>query len=242
MKFNQPLIEGVFLKRYKRFFADVEIPVELPGKTSTEKRVEVAHVANTGSLKSVNNPGSRCLVSPASNPERKLRYSLEAIQAPSGAWVGVNTSLPNQLVREAFEAQRIAHWKMFDGFQGEVKINKETRLDALLTRGEKKHYVEVKNVTLAEGTAALFPDAVTERGQKHLRELMSLVQQGHSAEIFFTVQRSDCLEFRPADQIDADYGKLLREAAKVGVIISAHVIRLTPNEIVLTEQKLKVVL
>ncbi len=243
MKYKQTLIEGVFLKRYKRFFADVT----LAGKT------EVAHVANTGSLKSVNNPGSACLVSPADNPERKLRFTLEAIKSPAGSWVGVNTSLPNHLVREAFEQGVIPHWKKYENFRAEVKINAETRLDAVLTAGNKQHYVEVKNVTLAEvavegtgGTApkvfAMFPDAVTERGQKHLRELMALVGTGHTAEIFFTVQRSDCQEFRPADHIDPEYGRLLREAHKAGVVISAYVVDVGPEEIVIRGKNLPVVL
>jgi sugar fermentation stimulation protein A len=240
LKYNQRLIEGVFLKRYKRFFADVELGI------GNEKKVEVAHIANTGSMKSLNNPGSPCLVSPATNPERKLRYSLEAIRATTGAWVGVNTSLPNHLVQEAFENNKISHWLSYDEFKREVKINSETRLDAMLTKGKHKHYVEVKSVTMAsviEGRQiAQFPDAETERGQKHLRELMSLLQQGHSAEIFFVVQRGDCEEFRPADDIDPEYGQLLRDAAKAGVVISAYKFQVDPEGITLCEDKLKVIL
>lgn len=264
MKYKQPLLEGVFLKRYKRFFADVT----LAGKT------EVAHVANTGSLKSINNPGAACLVSPADNPERKLRFTLEAIKSPAGSWVGVNTSLPNHLVREAFEQGVIPHWKQYETFKAEVKISSETRLDAVLSKGSHLHYVEVKNVTMAamaemaealpvpsgevmagkmakpeRGTApgtpkmcALFPDAVTERGQKHLRELMALVKEGNTAEIFFTVQRSDCSEFRPADHVDPEYGRLLREAAAAGVVISAYVVELSRTEISIRGKSLPVVL
>ena len=243
MKYKQELLEGVFLKRYKRFFADVNLGGQ----------IQVAHVANTGSLKSVNNPGTACLLSPADNPERKLRYTLEAIKSPAGSWVGVNTSLPNQLVREAFEAGVIPHWKAYDSFRAEVKINAETRLDAMLSQGDgqatgKRHYVEVKNVTLGEvdqktgKTCALFPDAVTERGQKHLRELMTLVSAGHSAEIFFTVQRGDCQEFRPADQIDPEYGRLLREARASGVTISAYVVDVGPTDIRISGKTLPVVL
>jgi sugar fermentation stimulation protein A len=174
MKRQTPLVEGIFLKRYKRFFADFE----LAGK------IEVAHVPNTGSLKSCNQAQSPCLVSPAKDPERKLRWTLEAIQSQeTGAWVGVNTSLPNHLVREAHGLSLFAHWRDFDDCQWEVKLNAKTRLDFCLTntRKKKKHYVEVKNVTLAEDGFAKFPDAVTERGQKHLEELMQLMKNGHSA-------------------------------------------------------------
>jgi sugar fermentation stimulation protein A len=237
MKFKQPLQEGTFLKRYKRFFADIL----LAGKT------EVAHVANTGSLKSANVPGQACLVRPSDNPERKLRFTLEAIKAvESGCWIGVNTAHPNHLVKEAFAAGMIPHWKEWKTLQAEVKLNPETRIDFMFTKGEgshlKKHFVEVKNVTLADAGVAKFPDAVTERGQKHLRELMKLVAEGHSAEIFFTVQRDDCREVRPADEIDPEYGRLLREASARGVKVRAYVVKVSLEEIVLTDRELPVLL
>lgn len=234
MIFKQPLLQATFQRRYKRFFADVEL----------SSKTEIAHVANTGSMKSCILPGQPCLISRAENPERKLRFSLEAIKAPSGSWVGVNTSYPNKLIKEAFDQGLFSHWKEFDHFQAEVKLSAATRIDAVLSKDEKKHFIEVKNVTLAEDDqgrlVARFPDAVTERGQKHLRELISLVKQGHSAEIFFTVQRDDCEEFQPADEIDPEYGRLLRQAAKAGVIISAYKVKISAREIVLTNEKLKV--
>lgn len=235
MKFKPALLEGTFQKRYKRFFADFT----LSGQT------EVAHVPNTGSLRSVNVPGQPCLVKPADNPERKLRFTLEAIKSKeSGVWIGVNTANPNALVKEAFTDGIISHWKAWDKLDAEVKLSKETRLDFMLSKTEgssvKRHYIEVKNVTLGEAGVAYFPDAVTERGQKHLRELMTLVAEGHSAEIFYTIQREDCKEFRPADDIDPVYGELLREASRQGVRVSAYLVHVSPEEIVLTNKSVPV--
>lgn len=242
MKWASNLQTGTFQKRYKRFFADVE----LAGETV------VAHVANTGSLKSVNNPGQKCKVSPSNNPERKLKFTLEMIQAPSGAWVGVNTSVPNAIVKEALEKavqnkQGFANWQKYVFVKPEFKISKETRFDFALdyeASGEKKHFIEVKNVTLAvekQGKLhAQFPDAETERGQKHLRELMALMDQGHTSEIVFTIQRNDCVAFSPADDIDPEYGRLLREAREKGVTITALVVDLDDAGALLSEVKLPV--
>lgn len=238
MKFKTAVREGILLKRYKRFFADVN----LSGDTV------VAHVPNTGSMKGANEPGRACLVTESDNPERKLKFTLEAVKSAGGAWIGVNTSWPNQLAKEAFNNKVFAHWQKFDQLQAEVKLNPESRIDLVLTQTKtgKKHYVEIKNVTLAVGDleknkgTAQFPDAVTERGQKHLRELMKLVDDGHTAEILFTVQRGDCITFSPADDIDEEYGKLLREAVKKGVTATAAVVRLSPDEIVLTNQQLPI--
>jgi sugar fermentation stimulation protein A len=230
MKWQRPLVKGQFEKRYKRFFADVVL----------EKGTEVAHVANTGSLKSCLAPGVDCLVKPADNPERKLKFSLEALKSPAGSWIGINTSVPGALVKEAFEAKTFKHWADFTAIESEVKLSAETRVDFVLGDGEinrkevlkskgRLHFVEIKNVTLASGDYALkkgrahFPDAVTERGQKHLRELIALVKKGHTAEIFFCVQRVDCIGFSPADEIDPEYGKLLRQARDAGVVITAAI-------------------
>lgn len=241
MKYSRPLDEGVFLKRYKRFFADIE----WKGQQLT------AHVPNTGSMKSVNNPGSACLFSHSDNPERKLKQTLEMIRAPSGAWVGVNTATPNTVVRETLMAsvgqgaklpKNWQHWGAFDEVKPEFKISAETRLDFALSKSksDKKHFIEVKNVTLADGQVAMFPDAETTRGQKHLQELMNLIDEGHTAEILFTIQRSDCAEFAPADEIDPEYGKLLRAAMKKGLKVSPFVVDLSPTEAVLTERLLPV--
>jgi sugar fermentation stimulation protein A len=244
MKFENPLIEGVFLKRYKRFFADIR----LDGQTV------VAHVPNTGSLKSCNEPESRCLVSPATNPERKLRFTLEMIRTPK-SWVGVNTANPAILVRELWASGKVEHWKDFDGFQSEVKINAHTRLDGALWNSEKQknvkngkltqltpplHFFEIKNVTLAENGRALFPDAVTERGQKHLEEMITLMEKGFTCEMIYVIQREDCKTFVPADDIDPEYGKILRKAVKKGLRISALPCQLNEKQIVLQAKSLAV--
>ena len=241
MQYSGKLLEGTFLKRYKRFFADVE----LNGQTV------VAHVPNTGSMKGVNNPGTLCLVSESTNPERKLKFTLEMIKAPSGSWVGVNTATPNTVVKEAVlsviekgqtNEASFAHWAAFQEAKPEYKISAETRLDFALKKKDSQHmhFIEVKNVTLGEDGVAKFPDAVTERGQKHLRELMALMEQGHTAELVFTVQRSDCKAFAPADDIDPEYGKLLREAHSKGMMISPLIVDLSPTQVSLSGTKLPV--
>lgn len=239
VKFSQKLNEGKLLKRYKRFFADIQWNDE----------VVIAHCPNTGSLKSAYEPGQNCLFSASDNPERKLRFTLEMIQSKAGAWVGVNTSTPNTIVKEKLkkvitEKPEGFLWSHFDEVKPECKISKETRLDFALFKTDlsRIHYIEVKNVTLADGTAAQFPDAVTERGQKHLRELMRLMDQGHSAEIVYTVQRDDCSVFSPADHIDPEYGRLLREAHAKGLIISPIVVDLHPEGVELSDRRLPVVL
>lgn len=208
MKWQREIVQGQFLRRYKRFFADVELNGE----------VVVAHVPNTGSMKTCIETPRQALLSVSDNPARKLKYTLEALECPDGGWIGVNTSWPNLLVRHAFDHKLIPDWKPYADLQLEVKISKETRLDGLLksTSGKQK-YIEVKNVTMASDAVAMFPDSVTERGQKHLRELMTLVDNGHDAEIVFVVQRTDCKSFSVAETIDPEYFRLFTEAQKKGV-------------------------
>ena len=236
LKFVEPLVEGRFLKRYKRFFADIEI----------DGQVVVAHVPNTGSLKSCLEPGCPARVSKSSNPARKLAYTLEFLK-PGDSWVGVNTQRSNDLVWEVWQTQSHTRWLDFDDGIREVKINSDTRLDLRLSSHAEKelhHFVEVKNVTMkGEGPQAQFPDAVTSRGQKHLTEMIKLVRDGHTAEIVFTVQRDDCTEFSPADHIDPEYGRLLRKAVDEGVVVSAWPCVISDDGVMLTAKKpLKVVL
>ena len=225
MKFEIPLEQGRFLKRYKRFFADIE----------WKGQVITAHVPNTGSLKSCSEANSPCLFSVSQNPERKLPYTLEMIQAPTGAWVGVNTANPNKLIKEALHQGHFEWWKNYAEIKPEFKISAESRLDFALSNpnSDKKHFIEVKNVTMVENRIAKFPDAVSERGQKHLRDLMKLKSDGHTAEIVFTIQREDVDSFTTADEIDPQYGELFRKAIKSGV-------RVTPVVIVMNEKELAV--
>ena len=216
------------LKRYKRFFADVDL----------NGQIVTAHCPNTGSLKSCWEAGLAAYVSESDNPERKLKYTLEITESSTGALVGVNTSWPNKLVKEAFENKVIKDWGSFKDFQSEVKISKETRLDACLTNAKgKKRYLEVKNVTLARDGIACFPDAETTRGQKHLIELMKLVDEGHEAEIVFTIQRGDCKHFSAAEDLDPEYAKLLVQAQKKGVIIRPLLVEVNPKELIIKAEE-----
>ena len=231
MKFSDPVMEGLFRKRYKRFFADVQL-------TESDQEV-VAHVPNTGSMKGCLAEDAPCRVTHNNNPQRKLKYTLQMIKTPS-SWVGVNTGISNQLVWEAYTEGNIKKWDKWDFGQREVKITAKSRIDLVLWKkqtggptpdkrlslsdfpGNRFHFVEIKNVSLAENGQALFPDAVTTRGQKHIQELVELIEKGHSAELVFTVQREDCQSFSPADDIDPEYGRLLRQAAEQGLEISAY--------------------
>lgn len=242
MKFETKVHEGKFLKRYKRFFADIE----------WNNQTVTAHTPNTGSMKSCNTAGSACRFSESNNPERKLKFTLEMIQSPeTNAWVGVNTSIPNAIVKEFVQqamekpSSQFKQWQGFKTLKPEFKISAETRFDFALLNDEKspKHFIEVKNVTLREvkdGQAqAQFPDAVTERGQKHLRELIALKKQGHTCEIIFVIQRNDCDVFAPADLIDPEYGKLLREAKQEGVLITPLLAELSMDGVKLDGKLLK---
>ena len=228
MDYNHPLLEGQFLKRYKRFFAEVNLANESV----------IAHVPNTGSLASICDEPRLCRLLKSDDPKRKLKFTLEQVKTES-SWVGVNTQNANTLGWESFQNQLIPHWQGYSEAVREIKINDSTRLDMKLYSHKTKpdHFVEIKNVTFARNGCALFPDAVTTRGQKHLRELIELKQRGFSTEIFFLIQRTDCSEFSPAFEIDQDYGKLLIEAQKAGVKVSAYSATLERDRITLNADK-----
>lgn len=154
-----------------------------------------------------------------------------------GNWVGINTGLPNRLVREGIENGVIRELQGYPLIRPEVRYGEErSRIDLLLEGTSGLCYVEVKNVTLVEGRLALFPDAVTTRGQKHLRELMEVVRQGERGVIFFVVQRADGEEVAPDDAIDPEYGRLLRLAAANGVEVLAYRASVSPKEVLLTHR------
>lgn len=250
MKFAKKLHEGILLSRYKRFFADIE----LNGEKIT------IHVPNTGSLKSVieKNPEvpQKCWFSLHGDETKKLKGTLEAVQTVSGTWVGVNTSNPNKIVQAAakksIESGKpfLPHWKGYGFYKSEFKINAKSRLDGAFLKSEadlenplsKKHFIEIKNTTYREiidkKSYALFPDAVTERGQKHLEEMMLLIDEGHTCELIFTVQRNDVQLFSAADLIDPEYAKLLKKAQKKGLIVSPLLCEISQTEIILTDRLL----
>jgi len=203
----------------------------------------VAHTNNSGSMRGCSEPGSAVWLSPADRPERKLKWTWELVAtAPSGVVVGINTALPNALVQEAIEDGVISELQGYTRIRREVRYgNERSRIDLLLDDEEEqpgglaRAWVEVKNVTMVDGQRALFPDAVTVRGQKHLRELGACVRQGDRGVLVFVVQRSDVDSVAPADEIDPDYGKALREAAAAGVTVLAYRAEVSLEEIRLVE-------
>jgi sugar fermentation stimulation protein A len=229
MKFPDPLIRGRLIKRYKRFLADVE----LEGGT-----VVTAHCANSGSMLSVDEAGAEVWLSPARNPDRKLKYTWEMIRV-GRSLVGINTSLPNGIVAEAIEAGRIPELKGYGSLRREVKYGENSRIDLLLETDAPgvgdKCYVEVKNVTMrrdrTKGAPVEFPDAVTTRGAKHLRELAAMVREGHRAVMMYLVQRADSPAFAIAADIDPVYAEGLRAAMKAGVEVLSYGCRLTKHGI-----------
>ncbi len=245
MEFSKPILEGIFLKRYKRFFADVELNGE----------IVVAHVANSGSMRGCNMPDMPCLVSFDDNPARKLKYTLEMVKTPT-SWVGVNTQIPNKIVKEALLSDSFEQYSKYKKVHAEAKINDKSRLDFALSTdpdidfrkvdlkkgNDKFHFIEVKNVSLVEDKVAKFPDSVTERGQKHLNDLMQLIDWGHTCEILYTIQRTDGKMFAPAADIDPVYAETLKKAQDHGVVISPHLCALSPQGIYITNKKIPLLL
>ncbi len=226
MKIQGPWLSGKLIKRYQRFLADVIL----------EDGTQVtAHTPNTGSLKGCCTPGSKVWLRDTQNQSRKYPYSWELVEAMPGVWVGINTGLSNHLVREAIENGVIEPLQGYGQVSTEVRYGMEkSRIDLLLEEENRPPcYVEVKNVTLVEEKIALFPDAVTTRGAKHLRELMEVVRQGGRGVLVFCVQRADAMEVRPADAIDPEYGRTLRQALMAGVEAYAYQANPMPEEICL---------
>lgn len=220
MNLPAPLYAGRLLRRYQRFLADVELD---------DGRIVTAHTPNTGSMMQCAIPGHRVLISAAPNPLRKLPWTLELIEV-NGHWVDTHTHRTNRVVEEGLRTGTIAE---LSGYHVTAEVPYGgSRIDFLLERKDERVFVEVKNVTLCcTPTVACFPDAVTARGQKHLRELARARQEGCRAVIFFLVQRGEAEAFSPADCIDPEYGRLLREVAKAGVEVLAYRSVVTPETV-----------
>lgn len=223
MKFPSKLTKGCLIKRYKRFLADVELE---------NGTIVVAHCANSGSMLGCMDPGSTVYLSPNQNPKAKLDWRWELIEI-NGGLVGINTSHPNRLVEAAIADGTITELQGYGSMRREVKYGQNSRIDILL-EGPGLCYVEVKNVTLKIGAEAQFPDSVTTRGAKHLRELTQMVGDGHRAVMVYLVQRSDCEHFRPADDIDPTYANELQAAYTAGVEVLCYQCSLTPSAIEVT--------
>lgn len=223
MKFPAPLIKGRLIKRYKRFLADIELE---SGEMIT------AHVANPGSMMGLKDEGLTVWLSLSDNPKRKLPYSWELVEV-DGALVGINTALPNGIVADAIEGGQIDALTGYENLTREVKYGENSRIDILLSGQDKPDcYVEVKNVTLKrDDSLAEFPDSVTARGAKHLKELASMVEQGHRAVMFYLIQRTDCTTFRIAADIDPVYAAAFKEAIAAGVEIICYDCHISTEEI-----------
>lgn len=220
-----PLILGKLIKRYKRFLADIELETGA---------IITAHCPNTGPMTGVCTPESLVQVSKSDNPKRKLAYTWEMIKIDS-TWVGVNTSIPNRVIKLALEQQLFPQLAgRYSNVRSEVPYGKEqkSRVDFLLTgdNSQAPIYLEVKSVTLSSGKIALFPDTVTTRGQKHLQELTTLVPDAKSVMLYF-INRHDCDVFAPSDRCDPKYGQLLREAVAQGVEVLPCRFKITPQGI-----------
>jgi sugar fermentation stimulation protein A len=221
LKFSRPLQRGVLIKRYKRFFADVRL--DSTGETVT------AHCPNTGSMKSCADPGSPVWLSPAESPERKLRWTWEYTETSDGGLIGVNTARPNAIVEDGF--RNVPELAGYPQAKREVKYGKNSRIDLLLTGHPTRPdcWVEVKNATLILDDSVQFPDAVTERGLKHLEEMTSVVQSGQRAVMLWLVNRPDGRTFRPANGIDPAYAAGVKAARDSGVEFLAWRVRNTPE-------------
>lgn len=217
MKFDPPLLRGTLIRRYARFLADVQLD---------DGRAVTAHCPNSGSMLSVDAPGSEVWLSPADKPGRKLAFTWELIRV-GDALVGINTNRPNQLVADAIDAGVIPELAGYDAWRREVRYGHNSRIDLLLEAADRPRcFVEVKNVTMRRGdgssSLAEFPDAVTQRGRKHLNELATCVGEGCRSVMLFLVQRGDCETMAVAADIDPAYGEALCNANAAGVEILCY--------------------
>jgi sugar fermentation stimulation protein A len=202
MNFENPLISGVLIKRYKRFFMDVEIK----GKIIT------AHCPNTGSMIGLLNKGSKVWISKSNNPKRKLQYTVQIIKDKKSK-VGINTHATNKIVQDALNLNFFKDFSNKSIIKPEQKFGLNTRFDFLILEKNKRSFIEVKNVTLSrKDNLAEFPDSVTTRGQKHIGDLMQAKKQGYNAYLLFVIQREDCKKFSIAQDIDPEYSQLLTKA------------------------------
>ena len=226
MNFENKLISGVFVKRYKRFFVEAQV----------NDKIVTAHCPNTGSMKGLLNKGAKVWLSKSNNVKRKLKYTLQIIE-DGNSKVGVNTHLTNKIVLEALSNKTIDSFKEAFLIKSEVKFGENTRFDFLVTSKNYKAFIEVKNVTLKRKTkTAEFPDAVTSRGTKHLKELIKAKSKGYKTYILFVIQRDDCDQFSIANDIDPEYSKILSKAVKKNLNVLCYDCKFSTKGIKLNKQ------
>ena len=226
MKFKSKLLQGTFIKRYKRFFTDIKY----------KNKIITAHCPNSGSMMGLLNKGNDAWFSVSENPKRKLKYTLEMVNVNKNL-IGINTQLTNKIVLEALNQKKIKNLVKFDHIKTEVKFSDKTRFDFLISNNKEKCFLEVKNVTLVRSNkTAEFPDAITSRGTKHLKELINAKKKGFKSYILYLIQREDCKFFKIASDIDKEYKKAFDEAQNSGVQILCYDCKLNTEEIIINNQ------
>ena len=222
MRFQTPLVPARLIRRYKRFLADCRLE---------DGREVTAHCANPGSMMGLAEPGTRVWLEPNDDPKKKLKFGWRLVDHENGDFTGVDTSLPNRMLRAALEAGEVAGLEGYETVRPEVKYGEASRIDFLLSDpGRRDAYVEVKSVTLSRQPAlAEFPDSKTARGAKHLAELSAMVGQGHRAVMLYLIQRNDCEAFTLAGDIDPTYAAAYAEARAAGVETLCYDCRITPE-------------
>ena len=230
MNFENELISGLFVKRYKRFFVDVII----------DKKIVTAHCPNTGSMQGLLIKNNKVWLTKSNDPKRKLKYTLQIIES-NGSKVGINTHLTNKIVLDALKNNKIKNFNAVE-IKTEVKFGNNTRFDFLITDSNSKKFIEVKNVTLSRtDKLAEFPDAITSRGAKHIDELIKAKNKGYDIYLMFVIQRDDCDQFSIARDIDPKYADLLSDAIKKKLNILCYDCKFSPKGIKLNKQiKIKI--
>ena len=223
MKFKERLLQGILIKRYKRFFVDIKY----------QNETITAHCPNSGSMMGLLNKGNIVWFSESNNPKRKLKYTLEIVSVDKQL-IGINTQLTNKIVLEALNQKKIRNLDKFYNIKTEVKFSDKTRFDFLISNDQEKCFLEVKNVTLVRNDKiAEFPDAVTTRGAKHLKELIAAKKKGYESCLLYLIQREDCKTFKIANDIDQEYKIAFNMAIKNGVRILCYDCKLSNEEIIL---------
>ena len=225
MKFKERLLQGILIKRYKRFFVDINY----------NNKIITAHCPNSGSMMGLLDEGNRVWFSKENNPNRKLKFTLQIIEKEKKL-IGVNTHLSNKIVLEALNEKKIKSLTEFDNIKTEVKFSDNTRFDFLISNSKKKCFLVVKNVTLIRNNKiAEFPDSITSRGTKHLKELIKAKKKGFESYILYLIQIEGCKSFKIANDIDEEYNSAFNEALKFGVKILCYDCKLNNKDIKLNK-------